>query len=60
MQTIKNKLRYFKIQFEENVPLKERTWIKTGGIASLWITPSNVKELVNSLDVLCSQNASLK
>lgn len=60
METIKNKLRDFKIQFEENVPLKERTWIKTGGIASLWITPSNVKELVNSLDVLCSQNVKFE
>lgn len=60
MKTIKNKLRDLKIQFEENVPLKERTWIKTGGFASLWITPSNVKELVNSLDVLCSQNVKLE
>lgn len=60
MESIKAKLQDFKIQYEENVLLKERTWIKTGGIASLWITPSNVNELVNSLDVLCSQNVKFE
>lgn len=34
------------IQYEENVPLKKKTWIKTGGIARLWITPENVKSLI--------------
>lgn len=33
------------ITFEENVSLRKKTWLKTGGIASLWISPNNVNEL---------------
>lgn len=35
-----------KINFEENVFLKERTWLKTGGMVRVWIDPSNTEELV--------------
>lgn len=33
------------IDFDENVDLKKRTWIHRGGIASLFIIPSNVDQL---------------
>ena len=35
-----------KINFEENVLLKKRTWLKTGGFVKVWIEPSNGEELV--------------
>ena len=34
------------INFEENVLLKKRTWLKTGGFVKVWIEPSNGEELV--------------
>ena len=40
MEDIKNllsELTEYNIRFEENVLLKNRTWIKTGGVASLFI-----------------------
>lgn len=39
-------LRQNNILYEENVPLKKKTWIKTGGVAKLWIVPENVKSLI--------------
>ena len=33
------------IPYEDNVPLNRKSWIKTGGIASLWISPKSVSEL---------------
>lgn len=39
-------LRKNNISFEENVNLKTKTWIKTGGTAKLWINPCNKEELV--------------
>lgn len=33
------------IAYEQNVPLSKKTWIKTGGICSCWITPINVEQL---------------
>lgn len=33
------------IPFEENVDLKKKTWIHRGGIAKLFIVPSNIEEL---------------
>lgn len=39
-------LRQNNILYEENVPLKKKTWIKTGGVAKLWILPENVKSLI--------------
>lgn len=33
------------IDFDENVDLKKRTWIHRGGIASLFVMPSNVDQL---------------
>lgn len=34
------------IQFEENVSLKKRTWIKTGGSVSVWIEPNTIESLI--------------
>lgn len=33
------------IQFEENVPLSKKTWIKTGGICNYWISPNTIPKL---------------
>ena len=33
------------IPFEENVLLSKKTWIKTGGICSYWISPNSVGQL---------------
>ncbi len=46
------------IPFEENVSLSSKSWIKFGGMASLWISPISVRQLeelcrylyVNSID----------
>lgn len=56
MISIKEKLREFNIPFQENVSLKEKTWIKTGGIVSLWIVPTTVEGLETAMEILCSQN----
>lgn len=34
------------IKFEKNVPLKKRTWIKTGGYVSVWIEPCVIESLI--------------
>lgn len=34
------------IKFEKNVPLKKRTWIKTGGFVSVWIEPCVIESLI--------------
>ena len=34
------------ILFEENVPLSQKTWIKTGGVCSYWITPCSISQLI--------------
>lgn len=36
-----------KINFEENILLKKRTWLKTGGFVKVWIEPSNTEELIS-------------
>lgn len=54
MDTIKKKLQENNILFEENVSLKKKTWIKTGGIASLWIVPTSLDALKNAIEILCS------
>lgn len=35
------------ISYDENVSLSSKSWIKFGGIASLWISPKSVSELEN-------------
>lgn len=34
------------IPFEENVFLSKKTWIKTGGVCTCWITPISVDQLI--------------
>ncbi len=34
-----------KIDYKQNIDLKTKTWIKTGGVASVWIIPSTVEQL---------------
>lgn len=33
------------VPFEENVSLSKKSWIKTGGVCSCWITPVSVEQL---------------
>lgn len=33
------------IKFEENISLRKKTWIKTGGIVAVWIEPNTTDEL---------------
>lgn len=54
MNTIKSELLQYGIPFEENVSLKKKTWIKTGGIVSLWITPKGVEQLKKTIVLLKS------
>lgn len=56
MENIKRELLECNIFFEENVSLKKKTWIKTGGIASLWITPVSVEQLEETIKILKSYN----
>lgn len=63
MEDIKNivrKLTEYNIRFEENVLLKNRTWIKTGGIASLFVTPVSVDELVEIIDIFKKENVGFE
>ena len=46
------------IHFEENVSLSKKTWIKTGGICSYWITPTSVKQLNEVCQFLYSDGIS--
>ncbi len=44
------------IPYEENVSLSKKTWLKTGGVASLWITPENLDELKRVLSFLSANS----
>lgn len=44
------------IAFEKDVPLARKSWIKTGGICSFWITPDSVDQLVDVCRFLYSQH----
>lgn len=52
MECIIEQLKIENIPFEENISLKEKTWIRTGGVVSLWITPINTEQLVKSISVM--------
>ena len=43
--TIKEVLLSRNISFEENVSIANKSWIKTGGTATLWISPTSIKQL---------------
>ena len=44
------------IPYEDNVPLNRKSWIKTGGVASLWISPVSASQLKNICRFLYSKN----
>lgn len=44
------------ISYDENVSLSSKSWIKFGGIASLWISPKSVSELENLCRYLYGNN----
>ena len=44
------------IVYESNVSLKKKTWIKTGGTASLWIEPNTVEALEKLLSYIYVNN----
>jgi UDP-N-acetylenolpyruvoylglucosamine reductase len=44
------------ISFDENVSLASKSWIKFGGIASLWISPKSVSELEDVCRYLYGNN----
>lgn len=56
MENIKRKLHENNIPFEENVSLKNKTWIKTGGITELWIAPTSVEQLKKTINIFKSEN----
>lgn len=43
---LENFLAEHRIPFERNVSLKKKTWIKTGGQAGYWITPTDEQQLI--------------
>lgn len=56
MMIIKEFLTCHNIPFEGNVSLASKSWIKFGGIASLWISPKSVRELEEVSRYLYSNN----
>ena len=36
-----------KINFEENVSLSKKTWLRTGGLCQYWISPDSIRELID-------------
>ncbi len=51
MKTIISKMELAGIHIEKDIDLSKRTWIKTGGVCSYWISPNTVKQLA---EVCCS------
>lgn len=45
------------IYYEKNISLKKKTWLKTGGIVSLWISPNSMEKLIN---LICYFNNTQK
>ena len=56
MIKISQYLREHSISFEENAPLNKKTWLKTGGIAALWISPVNKEQLLIVVEYLTKNN----
>ena len=44
------------ISYDENVSLASKSWIKFGGIASIWISPKSIKELEDVCRYLYGNN----
>lgn len=56
MEILKSFLLSENIQFQANVDLKEKTWIKRGGVANYWIQPTNLIHL-EKLVIFCQKNS---
>lgn len=46
------------IPFEQDVPLSRKSWIRTGGICSLWVAPQTVDQLIKVCGFLYANNVS--
>lgn len=44
------------IRYEQHVPLSKKTWIKTGGVCTCWITPDSVQQLKDVCSYLYQNN----
>lgn len=51
---LKNFLDKSAIQYETNVSIKEKTWLKQGGVADYWIAPSALSEFTELVNLLNS------
>lgn len=60
MKALIKELKDKAIPFEQNVSLKEKTWIKTGGVVSLWIVPNNEDQLKSAITTLLEYNRSFE
>ena len=60
MNRIITYLRENHIAYEEQVDLKDRTWIHRGGIVELWIIPNSTDELLKVCRKLSKDNTSFK
>lgn len=60
MDLIKRKLQDHKVPFEEGVSLKKKTWIKTGGLVSLWIAPKTLEQLEDTIRILIELDAGFE
>ena len=60
MTSVIRQLQEQDILFETNVSLKTKTWIKTGGVTALWITPSSVEKLVEAIHILQSEKVKFE
>ena len=46
-----------KISFEQDVSLSKKTWIKTGGMCSYWITPDTIQQVKEVCSYLYQNNS---
>lgn len=56
MKAILSKLQEKGVIFEQNILLKDKTWIKTGGTVSLWVAPNSVEQLESAITILLENN----
>lgn len=51
-------LQEHQIPYEENVLLSKKSWVKTGGVCALWITPETIEQLTICCRYLYSQHVA--
>lgn len=57
---LKSKFLEYDIPFEEDVSLKKKTWIKTGGFVSLWVAPTTLELLKKAVELLSRFNVNFE